>query len=119
MNPAPQTIDAYIAGFPEAVRAKLQAIREAARAVVPQAEERIAYGIPTLKQGKNLFHFAAFANHLGLYPGSAALEVFAPELGAFKTAKGTIQIPLDAPLPLDLVERLVRFNLERLAVKAR
>ena len=108
-------IDAYIARYPKAIQARLKAIRRKARAVAPDAEERIAYGVPTFTQGKHIFHFAAFKAHIGLFPGPDAIAAQAGELKGYKTSKGTIQVPHDAALPLDLVERLIRFNLARVA----
>jgi uncharacterized protein YdhG (YjbR/CyaY superfamily) len=107
------SIDAYIEGFPPDVQLRLRRIRAAVRAHAPKAVERIAYGMPTFKQGRNVFHFAAFAHHIGLYPGAAAVAEFAPELGDYKTSKGTIQVAGDQPIPRALIGRLVRFNLRR------
>ena len=102
-NPTtPSAIDAYIATFPPEVQARLKAVREAIRALAPGAEERISYGIPTFWQGRNLIHYAAFARHIGLYPGAAAIEVFDAELQAYRHARGSIQFPLQGPLPLAL-----------------
>ena len=106
-NPTtPSAIDAYIATFPPEVQARLKAVREAIRALAPGAEERISYGIPTFRQGRNLIHYAAFARHIGLYPGAAAIEVFGAELQAYRHARGSIQFPLQAPLPLALIQRI-------------
>ena len=109
---APTTVDAYLARVSEPARAKLQEVREIVRRVAPDAVEKIGYGIPTFTQAKkNLFHFAAFTSHVGLYPGPAAIEALAHELGDYECAKGTIRVPLDRPIPAALIERLVRFNL--------
>ena len=102
----PAPIDAYIATFPPEVQARLQAVREAIRALAPLAEERISYGIPTFWQGRNLIHFAAFSRHIGLYPGAAAIEVFDDELAPYRHARGSIQFPLREPLPLALIQRI-------------
>jgi uncharacterized protein YdhG (YjbR/CyaY superfamily) len=105
------TVDAYIAAQPESVRPLLESLRAIARQAAPLAEERVSYGIPTLWQGGNLFHFGAAKAHIGLYPGPAAIAAFASELVGYKTSRGTIQVPFDRPLPPDLIVQLVQFNL--------
>lgn len=114
---APQTIDDYIAAFAPDVQAKLRVIRAEVKALLPEAAERICYGIPTFSMGRNLFHFAAFKGHIGLYPGAAAIAAHAAELTSYKTSKGTIQIPLSQEPPLPLIRKLVGFNLKALAAK--
>ena len=110
---SPTTIDSYLAEVPEPARAKLEEVRRIVQRVAPDAVEKIGYGIPTFTHAKkNLFHFAAFTSHVGLYPGPAAIEALAHELGDYETAKGTIRVPFDRPVPVDLIEKLVRFNLE-------
>jgi uncharacterized protein YdhG (YjbR/CyaY superfamily) len=104
-------IDEYIAAFPAAVQRRLQSIRRTVKKVVPDAQERISYQIPTFTLGGNLIHFAAFKTHIGVYPGPAAIEALRADLAGFRTAKGTVQFPLDAPMPLTLIERLVRFRI--------
>ena len=109
-QPAP--IDAYIASFPPEAQARLQAVRGAIRAVAPLAEERISYGIPTFWQGRNLIHYAAFARHIGLYPGAAAIEVFGDEMTPYRHARSSIQFPLQEPLPLALIQRIAAWCAE-------
>jgi uncharacterized protein YdhG (YjbR/CyaY superfamily) len=109
--PSPKTIDAYIEGFPEPVRAKLREVRRVVRRVAPDATEKMGYGIPTFTQGKNLFHFAAFKKHVGLYPGPGAIEHFAEELERYETSKGTVRVPFEEPIPVAPIEKMVRFNL--------
>jgi uncharacterized protein YdhG (YjbR/CyaY superfamily) len=109
-------VDAYIASFGPELRARLEALRVQLRTLLPEAEEKMSYGMPTYKQGRNLFHFAAHARHIGLYPGPQAIEVLAAELTSFKVSKGTIRIPHSEPLPVDLIARLARFNLDSLKV---
>lgn len=115
-TPPPQTIDDYIALQPPSVQARLQAIRSLLLSIAPTATEKISYGIPTLALRKNVFHFAAFKSHIGLYPGSAAIEVFAPRLTGYKTSKGTIQVPFDQELPFELIGELLRFNVTALGL---
>ena len=118
---APKTIDEYIAGFPPDVRRTLKQIRSTIRKAAPAAEEAIAYQMPTFRQHGNLVHFAAFKNHIGFYPAPRAIEEFKTELAAYKGSKGTVRFPLDQPLPLGLIGRMVKFrvkkNLEQAAAK--
>lgn len=118
----PQTIDEYIAGFPPEVQAILQQIRATIRAAAPEAEEAIAYQMPTFRLKGNLVHFAAYKNHIGLYPTPTGVEQFKDELAQYKGAKGSVQFPLGRPMPYDLIDRIVRFrvaeNLANAAAKA-
>ncbi|HWK14795.1 MAG TPA: DUF1801 domain-containing protein [Rhizobiaceae bacterium] len=107
-----QTIDAYIEAQPGSVRDKLRALREAIRAEAPHAEEKIGYGIPTFVLGENLVHFASFTHHIGFYPGPSGIAAFKEELAGYKGAKGSVQFPLEGPLPLDLVARITRFRVQ-------
>ena len=104
------TIDEYIAQFPPEVQEKLQALRRCVREAAPEAVEKISWAMPTFYLRGNLVHFACFKRHIGLYPGVSAIEAFLPELGGYKTSKGAIQFPLEKPLPLELVGRIVRFR---------
>ena len=111
------TVDEYILAFPEPVRTKLQELRLLIKDAVPEAEETIKYGMPTFTLHGNLVYFAAWKKHIGLYPITAAMEATLDELAAWKTSgKGTIQFPLDQPLPLPLIRSIValrvRENLE-------
>ena len=118
---APKDINQYIAAFPPAVRAKLRTIRGAIRKAAPQAKEAIKYQMPTFTQHGNLVHFAAFKNHIGFYPAPRAIEEFKKELAVYEGSKGTVRFPLDKPLPLGLIGRMVKFrvkkNLEQAAAK--
>lgn len=108
----PATIDEYILGFPEDIQRLLQEIREVIKQAAPGAEETIKYAIPTFTLNGNLVHFAAFKNHIGLYPAPGGIEAFKTELSAYKGAKGSIQFPLDKPMPLDLISRIVQFRVK-------
>ena len=105
-----QTIDEYIAAFPENVQAILQTLRATVRAAAPQATEKISYQMPTFYLKGNLVHFAAYAKHIGFYPAPRGIEAFKEELAAYKGAKGSVQFPIDQPLPLDLITRIVQFR---------
>ncbi|MCA9178803.1 MAG: DUF1801 domain-containing protein [Planctomycetales bacterium] len=108
----PQTIDAYISGFPEEVQKILQKIRCIVREAAPDAEEAIKYRIPTFVLGGNLVHFAAFAKHIGFYPTPSGIEQFKDSLSAYSSAKGSIQFPLDSPIPYNLIKRIVKFRVK-------
>jgi len=107
------SIDAYIAEFPAEVQAVLQQVRAAIRSIVPDAEETIRYAIPTFRyKGRNLVHFAGFKSHIGLYATPSGHKAFEAELSQYKQGKGSVQFPLNQPIPLDLIERIVRFRAE-------
>ena len=101
------SIDEYIAAFPEHIQALLQQVRATVHTAAPDAEEAISYGMPTFKLKGNLVHFAAFKKHIGFYPVPSGIEAFKQELAAYKGAKGSVQFPIDKPLPLDLISRIV------------
>jgi len=109
----PETIDEYIAAFSPEVQAILQQIRHTIRSAAPDAKETISYRIPTFMQNGVMVHFAAFKNHIGLYPpisGDAALEqAVSPHAGE----KGNLRFPLDQPIPFDLIERIVKHKLKQ------
>jgi uncharacterized protein YdhG (YjbR/CyaY superfamily) len=107
-----KSIDAYIAGFPPDVRDQLARLREAVRDAAPEAMECISYGMPCFRLHRNLVYFAAYGRHIGFYPTSSGIRAFASELRAYETSRGTVRFPLDRPLPLDLVRRIVTFRVE-------
>jgi uncharacterized protein YdhG (YjbR/CyaY superfamily) len=109
----PQSIDEYIAGFPENVQALMQQLRKTINEAAPEAKEKISWGLATFTLEGNLIHFAGNKKHIGLYPGAEVIEVFKEKLNPFKTSKGTIQLPLDKPMPLPLVAEIVSFNIVR------
>jgi uncharacterized protein YdhG (YjbR/CyaY superfamily) len=105
---APKNIDEYLARVPEPARGTLNKIRAAIRSVAPpEATEAISYGIPAFKYKGVLVWFAAFSKHCSLFPGSSVIEAFKNELKEFSISKGTIQFPVDKPLPAALVKKLV------------
>lgn len=121
MKPPAASIDDYLAKLPPNQRQALETLRGQIRAVAPEAEEAISYGLPTFKLQGNLVHFGAAARHCAFYPG-AVMEQFADRLEGFETAKGTIRFQPDAPLPPDLIADIVAFrivqNLEIAAERA-
>jgi len=111
MKPRFETIDDYIRTFPPDVRARLEGMRQTIRKAAPGATEAISYQMPTFKlDGKNLVHFAAWKDHIGFYPTPSGTSAFAKELAPYGSAKGSVRFPMDKPLPLGLVARMVRFR---------
>ncbi len=109
----PHTIDEYLAGFPKETQLILEQVRATIRKVAPDAGEKISYGIPTFTwQGTSLVHFAAFKNHVGFYATPTGHEAFKEELSRYKQGKGSVQFPLEAPIPLDLIARIVKFRMK-------
>ena len=106
-------VQGYIRNHPQDVRERLEQLRAHVIRLVPEAEEKMAYGIPTYKMRKNIFHFAAYAKHIGLYPGAAAVAAHTAELSGYKTSKGTIQVAHTQPLPMQLIAQLIQFNLSQ------
>jgi uncharacterized protein YdhG (YjbR/CyaY superfamily) len=104
------TIDEYIKTFPEDIQSRLQTLRAVIHEAAPDAQEKISYQMPTFYLNGNLVHFAAFKNHIGFYPAPSGIEAYQEELLKYKTSKGAIQFPLDEPLPLGLVQEIVRFR---------
>ena len=113
----PEDIDEYIAAFPCDVQKILQKIRKTIRKAAPDAAEAISYAIPTFKLNGNLIHFAAYQNHIGLYPAPRGVQEFKEDMARYEGGKGTARFPLDEPIPYDLITRIVKYrvkqNLER------
>ncbi|MFZ2206006.1 MAG: DUF1801 domain-containing protein [Microgenomates group bacterium] len=105
-------IDTFIAGFPNETQIILEKMRLIIRKAAPEAEETICYGIPTFIFHGNLVHFSAFKNHIGFYPAPSGILAFKKELSIYKSAKGSVQFPIDKPLPLDLITRIVKFRVK-------
>ncbi len=106
----PRSIDEYIGAFPEDVRRRLQELRATIRAAAPDAEERISYRMPAFYMAGNLVYFAAFKDHIGFFPTASGVAAFKRDLISYQTTKGTVRFPLDRPLPLKLVIRIVKFR---------
>jgi uncharacterized protein YdhG (YjbR/CyaY superfamily) len=108
-NAAPKNIDEYLAGVPEPARGTLKKMRATVQsALPPQATETISYGIPAFQLKKTLVYFAAFTNHCSFFPTAAIIEKFKDELAGFTVSKGTVQFPVDKPMPATLVKKMVR-----------
>jgi uncharacterized protein YdhG (YjbR/CyaY superfamily) len=110
----PKDIDEYIARFPIDIQKILEQIRVTIKKVVPDAEETISYGIPTFNlKGTYLIYFAAYKNHIGFYPVPGAIEQVDKDFASYKTSgKGTLQFPLNKPIPLNLITKLVKFKVK-------
>ena len=106
------TIDEYIDTFQEDVRKILNQLRQTIHEAAPEAEETINYQMPTFILHGNLVHFAAFKNHIGFYPTPRGIEAFKKELTPYKGAKGSVQFPIDQPLPLPLIRRIVEYRVK-------
>ena len=107
-RPIANSIDDYIAGFPPETQERLEQVRELIRATAPSATETISYAIPTFDlNGSHLVHFAGYARHIGLYPTGTGLDDFKEEIKQYRSGKGSVQFPLDQPLPTDLIRRIV------------
>jgi uncharacterized protein YdhG (YjbR/CyaY superfamily) len=119
-NAAPKTVDEYLASVPEPARSTLGKIRAAIRSAVPaQATETISYRMPAFKHKRVLVWFAAFSDHCSLFPTAAVIETFKNELKGFSTSKGTIHFPIDKPLPIALVKKLVKARVAQNEIKKR
>jgi uncharacterized protein YdhG (YjbR/CyaY superfamily) len=106
-----KNIDEYICDYPDNVQEILQKIRNLISKEIPGGEEAIKYGIPTFRlNGKNMVHFGGYKNHIGFYPAPRAIEKFKDELAKYEGGKGTVQFPLDKPIPYDLIKRIVQFR---------
>ncbi len=110
MNEQYKNIDEYIDSFPANIQSILQKMRQTIHEAAPEATEAISYQMPTFKLNGNLVHFAAFKNHIGFYPSPSGIEKFKTELSQYKWSKGAVQFPLDKPVPLELVKRIVAFR---------
>jgi uncharacterized protein YdhG (YjbR/CyaY superfamily) len=103
-------VDGYINQFEPEIRERLVKIRAIIRKAAPEAEETIAYQMPTYRSNGNLIHFAAFKNHIGIYPTPSGIEEFKKELSEYKGAKGSIQFPHQKPIPYDLIKKIVEYR---------
>ena len=113
MKKAPKDVDAYIAGAPKEVRGKLEELRATIRKAAPDAEERISYGMPYYGYRGRLAYFGLFKKHIGLYVPTPVIEQHKKELKGYVTAKATVRFPIDKPLPVALIKKLVKARLKR------
>jgi uncharacterized protein YdhG (YjbR/CyaY superfamily) len=117
-KPGFTSIDEYIATFPENIQKILEELRATIKAAAPDAQEKISYQMPTFALKGNLVHFAAFKNHIGFYPAPRGIEAFKDELSLYEGSKGAIRFPIDKPLPLELIGRIVQFRVAENLKKA-
>ena len=111
----PGNVDDYISDFSEDIRSVLENIRTTIRKAAPGALEMISYGIVAFKfHGKPLVYFAAFKNHIGFYPTPTGIEEFEKELSVYKQGKGSVQFPLDKPMPLKLIGKIVKYRMNKI-----
>lgn len=111
------TIDEYIDTFPDNVQVLLQELRLTIRESAPEAEETINYQIPTFRLNGNLVHFAAYKKHIGFYPAPSGIDNFKEELSPYALSKGAVRFPIDAPIPLQLVSKIVKFRVKEQLAK--
>jgi uncharacterized protein YdhG (YjbR/CyaY superfamily) len=116
---APRSIDEYIGTFSKDIQSKLEIIRKAVKEEAPDAEEVISYGMPAFKLNKVLVYFAAQKKHIGFYPTASGIRAFEEELSQFKHSKGAVQFPIDEPVPIDLVKKMVKFRVKEDMAKAK
>ena len=117
-QPAPKDIDEYIARFPRGVGAMLERIRATIRKAAPKATEAIKYRMPAFVLNGNLIYFAAYQKHIGLYPAPRESAEFKRELAAYRGTKNSVSFPLDQPIPVDLVRRIVRYRVKVVSARA-
>ena len=111
------TIDEYIKTFPKDIQKILETVRQTIKKTAPGADEAISYQIPTFKLNGNLVHFAAFKNHIGFYPGSKAIKDFQKDLTKYKSSKGAVQFTIDKPMPLSLIQKIVKHRVKENSIK--
>ena len=119
MDNGKELVDKYIAGFPKATQILLEKMRATIKKAAPKAAETIGYGIPTFKLNGNLVHYAGYEHHIGFYPGAAGIASFKKEISVYKNAKGSVQFPIDKPLPLSLVTAITKFRVIQNEAKAK
>jgi uncharacterized protein YdhG (YjbR/CyaY superfamily) len=112
------SINAYVATFPKEIQKILEEVRATIKAAAPDAEEKISYQMPTFTLKGNLVHFAASKNHIGFYPTPTGIDKFKKELSVYEGAKGSVQFPLDKPIPYDLISKIVKFRVKENLARA-
>lgn len=119
----PEDIDSYIASFPKEIQKLLNEVRKAIQEAAPDAEEYIGYGMPAYKVNGPVAYFAGYEHHIGFYPTGSGIAAFTKEIQKYKNSKGAVQFPLDKPIPVALIKRMVKFkvkeNLEKIKLKAK
>jgi uncharacterized protein YdhG (YjbR/CyaY superfamily) len=116
-NKSLNSIDDYIAGFPSDVQSLLKQVRATIKKAAPDATEAIKYRLATFILNENLVHFGAFKNHIGFYPTASGIEAFKDNLSPYKSSKGAVQFPIDKPMPLSLIAKIVKFRVKDVQAK--
>lgn len=111
-------IDEYISNFPAEVQVLLQKVRQTIHEAAPEATEKISYAIPTFYYHGNLVHFGGFKKHIGFFPASSGIDRFQADLEKYATSKGTVQFPLESPIPFGLITEIVKFRVQENLAKA-
>lgn len=111
-NSKQNSMDEYISGFPESTGKILKELRTEIKRLAPNAEEAMRYGIPTFRLNGNLVHFAAYKSHIGFYPGPSGIDAFKKDISKYKSSKGAIQFPIDKPMPLELIKKIVKYRIK-------
>ncbi|CAD5253219.1 MULTISPECIES: iron chaperone [unclassified Imperialibacter] len=114
-----KTVEEYFAAFPEKTQQLMEGLRATIKKAAPQAIEKISYNMPAFMLEGMLVYYAAYDKHIGFYPTPSGIEAFKKELAGYKGAKGSVQFPIDKPLPLDLIAQIVKFRVEENLDKAR
>lgn len=114
-----ENIDDYMLQFPKDIQKLLKQMRSTIKKTAPKAEEAMKYGIPTFVLNGNLVHFAAYKNHIGFYPAPSGLLAFKKEIARYKSSKGAVQFPIEEPLPLDLISKIVKFRVAENSAKSK
>jgi uncharacterized protein YdhG (YjbR/CyaY superfamily) len=117
MEQGSASVDEYIRSCPEPARKRLIELRALVRAAAPGAQERISYRMPAFFLGRNLVYFAAFAHHIGFYPGAGVVSAFKSRLSKYKNARGSVQFPHEEQLPIVLIRKMLKFKMEEMAGK--
>jgi uncharacterized protein YdhG (YjbR/CyaY superfamily) len=112
-----KSVDEYISTFPKDIQKILEQVRQTIKKSAPEAEETINYQIPTFKLNGNLVHFAAFKNHIGFYPAPSGLKAFKKEISNYKSSKGSVQFPIDEPIPASLITKIVKYRVKENSLK--
>lgn len=115
MKPFDAQVEAYFSAFDGVALERLQAIRNLIFELIPEASETIKYGIPTILYHGNLVHYAAFKNHIGLYPTPNGMDAFKDEFAVYKQGKGSVQFPLNEALPTELIKKIVLFRIKEMS----
>lgn len=116
---SPKAIDSYIASFPPIAQKQLKQLKQLVHEIIPEATETISYGIPTFDLHGHLLHFAGYPNHIGFYPTPSGIAAFKDKLSKYKLSKGTVQFPIDKPLPVALIKQIIKFRVKENTAKTK